>query len=701
MTKSPIRWQWRALPATLLLFVAGAAAAAPGPTAVIGNLVGSGYVGTPNRPLANNMRLGPGDRIVLRTGKLTVRMDDGTVIKLAGPAEFTLENRDAAGRSLFTATSGRVFVTTRQRSGREVRVQTPSATLAVRGSSGGVESDERRGLFWCAEGLVYVDAAGERVLLTAGYQTEVLAGEPPSDPVPMAEETQALNEALNLEASLHQSLEGTSAAALGGPTRAPGRLSADQAPPTDAEVAAQAVAAAQEVLNQLYTAYENEDLGGVLNLLGANFTTSQAAGATSNAANIQESFRHDFANLDNIRFFRQTGASARYSRDTDQVSIRERWIVGAVLASGARLQQGGQTLFTIGPDAGSGGLRVLRWEGDTPFGRYSPDGAEMTIAAPTLLIPPAPGAPEVSLTRGTLAAGAATLSNTDARFLTSGVTVTAREVNVNAAGGLSAGSVAFTLNGVAFTGESLTVLSENRFQVSDVRASVAGAQLNAQTLDVAGGTLQLQDVTVTTVSGATASLDTATVHPPQEGNPPFITGTTADQQPVTIAGGEMEVEIPPAAPLAAGRGEVLTNGQGFAFATESVTQNPADLFFTEGTAGGAGLLMAPGIQDLGAVSFDAVVSAPESGYRDRVTVDASLAGHVLVLQTESGKYAKLLVRAGTSNERLVFDWVYNPHGGTTLTRARRYPTRAAIAYNAKVYNRSVGGNSSSLLAEGT
>jgi len=199
------------------------AAPARPPAATLGSLTGTGYVNPGQRALKSGMNLNAGDQIVLRRGKLSIRMADGTTIKLAGPAEFTVETpRDAAGRSVFQATAGRIFVNTRQSRGSEVRVVTPSATLAVRGSSAGADVSPTSSLMWCDQGLVYVDAAGQQILLHPGYETLVQRGEAPPPPTPMSDNTHALNQLLNLEASLSQSettvvIDGASVSGTGSP----------------------------------------------------------------------------------------------------------------------------------------------------------------------------------------------------------------------------------------------------------------------------------------------------------------------------------------------------------------------------------------------------------------------------------------------------------------------------------------------------
>ncbi|MBI3944619.1 MAG: FecR domain-containing protein [Armatimonadetes bacterium] len=720
----------------LAILLPAAAGAAPARmTATTGSLTGIGFVEPGRRVLANGMRLAPPDRITLRSGKLSLKMADGTTIKLQGPAEFSLDPPDAAGRTVFGLQTGRAFVRTRQRSGGEVRVNTPHATLAVRGSGGGTDTGAEGTLGWSVEGLVYVDAAGQRVVLSPGYQTSVLPGGAPSDPEPMTEETRSLYEGLDLEGATNDPpsilgrVLGTAMQGFVVPEPTVGmRLAASAPPPSGGDARARAVREALDVLDRLYQSYEIKDLVSMTGLLSADFNTSEQVVGARNVANIQESVRQDFSNMENIRFFRQTGASTRFHSAGDQVSVRERWIVNAVLPSGARFQQGGETVYTIGADPGGGGTRVRRWEYDPPFGRYPAMGDHLVIASPAVITPPAPNAPDIILTQGEVGARGAIITNSDARFTINGVTVRARDITIGANGSIVTGQASlqllgspaaaqsvevlpdgglrltgatFSINGVAMTADTLTLTAADTFQATGVQFSVGGAQVTAASLNVSGGTLAINQAAVSTPDGVNVTLITGTIHPPSGGQPPVLTGTTTTQDPVSVTGGVVVFEAPPGAPLPTGRGEKIATGQGFSFATEVVTSHPADLFLVGGVDGANGRLVAIGVRDMGVVPFQDVKEAPADGYSGDIAVSPELGGHVLVIRAEGGRYAKILVRAGTTASLLHFDWVYNPDGSPALSRSPRRPTRAPITYEAKVYQRDASANVYSFLGSGT
>jgi len=625
------------------------------------------------------MNLNAGDQIVLRRGKLSIRMADGTTIKLAGPAEFTVETpRDAAGRSVFQATAGRIFVNTRQSRGSEVRVVTPSATLAVRGSSAGADVSPTSSLMWCDQGLVYVDAAGQQILLHPGYETLVQRGEAPPPPTPMSDNTHALNQLLNLEASLSQSettvvIDGASVSGTGSPEE-------------------QRMNDAERVIEDLFKAYSEEQSARVEALIHDEFVTNDVPGLARNRMDVLLACEADFQQLANIHFVLQPGTSRRFYTDSDQVSLRKRWVIDAILTSGARFQQGGETLFVVAAD-----MRVIRWEGDLPFGRFKPEpGAddEMLIATPTVLTPPAGDAPDVIVTQADAAVRntGVELTNATVQIPVNGVMVQTSAsqgstVQVGNTSTIVATNATFTVNGAQVTADNVSIQNSSTFNATGVQVNVDGTQMQAGALNVSGGTVQLQDVILTDAQGNMVSLVTATINPGPDGGPPVISGVTDTGQTIHTGGGQIVYEPAPGAPLLAGRGERLGDGDGFTFATSAVTAGPSDLYVSGGRLDLDGLAA-----DLGVADFAGVVQAPATGYTlDLIPLDSLVPGQVLVVQLAGGGYAKIRVRAGTTAEQLYFDWVYNPDGAA-LSRGRRWPSRAAITFDAKVYNRTASGH---------
>ncbi len=654
----------------LLLPERASGAPAVAAAAVVGNVTGTGLINPGQRRLANGARLQENDQILLRTGKLSLKMADGTVVKLAAPAQFQIETvRDPAGRARLRVDSGRAHVSTRQRKGSEVQVITPSATLAVRGSSGGVDVTPQGTLCWCDEGLVYVDAAGERVVLRPGYQSWVAPGGAPGEPEPMSDDTHALSEGLSLGASLRATPDGLPEG---------GEDDSD-------DVAAAHIAAAEALLRQAYDAYEREDLPGLSDCLSSDFSAQDRAGVGRDLTLLQESLRQDFLNLDNARFFRQPGSSSRFYPEGDLVSLHERWVLNALFPSGIRLQQGGETLFTIGADPAGAGLRLRRWEGDTPFGRYHPVDDVLEITSPTVLTPALPGAPDVLLTRGSLSQGGYLITGADAQVRVGGVLLQAERVSIRPDGSLELGEVTFTLNGAQVRADRVIIDSSDGFRAEGVVLLADGTQVEAESLEVANGTVSFGQAILTDPFGNRVTLTQGTVNV-VDGKTVF-TGVSDAGQTISTEGGQILYEPAPGVPLPTGRGERLGDGQGIRFATGAVSSSPGDLFVSGGR-----LEVDGGAVRLGVVPFAEVRVAPAEGYRqDVLSLDALVPNEVLVLRLAAGGYAKILVRLGTSAEELLFDWVYNPEGAA-LTRARRWPSRAQVAYEAKLYSREATGH---------
>ena len=357
------------------------------------------------------------------------------------------------------------------------------------------------------------------------------------------------------------------------------------------------------------------------------------------------------------------------------------------MPGGARFEQGGETVFVLGADAGGGGIRVLRWEGDPPFGRSDPVQDRITVTSATHFTPAAAGAPQVLLSQGTLSAGGTEITDANARLVSGGVAIEASEVSITPQGGLNLGGANLVINGAGVAATGVSVPSGTGFTATGVSLNVGGAEVQAGRLVVENGTVLLENLVVTDSHGNTATLVTGTIQPGENGGRPVVTGTTADGQTVVVDAGELEYDYPPDAPLPAGRGERLADGQGLNFATGAVVQGRADLFFSSGRVEADG-----GLRDMGAVPVAPGPQAPADGYGTNPLPVQDLINHVLVAQLANDRYAKILVRAGTTEAQLYFDWVYNPSQSNVLSRGRRYPTRAKISYEAKLYNRDASGD---------
>ena len=318
----------------------------------------------------------------------------------------------------------------------------------------------------------------------------------------------------------------------------------------------------------------------------------------------------------------------------------------------------------------------------------------MLIATPTVLTPPAGDAPDVIVTQADAALGSTgvELTNVTAQIPINGVMVQTSAsqgstIQVGNTSTISATNATFVVNGAQVTADSVSIENSHTMNATGVRLNVGGSQVQAGTLNLSDGTVQLEDVVVTDAYGNSVWLVTATIHPGEDGGPPIISGVTDTGQTIHTGGDQIIYEPAPGAPLPAGRGERLGDGEGFTFATGAITAGPSDLYVSGGRLDLDGLAA-----DLGVPDFAGVMQAPATSYTlDLIMIDALVPGQVLVVQLAGGGYAKIRVRTGTTPEQLYFDWVYNPDGAA-LSRGRRWPSRAAVTFDAKVYNRTASGH---------
>ena len=268
----------------LLLPERASGAPAVAAAAVVGNVTGTGLINPGQRRLANGARLQENDQISPRTG-LSLKMADGTVVKLAAPAQFQIETvRDPAGRARLRVDSGRAHgVPVSARSEVQDHAQRDAGRAWLQRWGG---RDPRARLL-VRRGPGSRDAAGERVVLRPG-----IVG-------------WRWRRAGRARADERRHPRPQRGPEPGGFLRATPPTACPEGGEDDSDdVAAAHIAAAEALLRQAYDAYERGPprLSDCLPPTSARKTGVRAA--TSPPAGVAAT---RLLNLDNARFFRQPG----------------------------------------------------------------------------------------------------------------------------------------------------------------------------------------------------------------------------------------------------------------------------------------------------------------------------------------------------------------------------------------------------------
>lgn len=151
-------------------------------TAVSGDVTVIAADGSPEVSGEADMPLEEGDRIVVAEGgSAEVALDGGSLIALREHADFKLE-KTAKGESSFFLSVGALLAKIQKLGTQRLRVRTPTAVAAVRGTEFGVEvdgDDSHIGVF--DEGKVEVsdDKGGPPELLISNQETSVGRGAAP------------------------------------------------------------------------------------------------------------------------------------------------------------------------------------------------------------------------------------------------------------------------------------------------------------------------------------------------------------------------------------------------------------------------------------------------------------------------------------------------------------------------------------------
>jgi hypothetical protein len=179
----------RLIAATLALLLAAAAplrARAEDWDARLGAVSGDVTViaadGSPDASGEDGMPLEEGDRVVVAEGgSAEVALDGGSLITVRENSDFKIE-KAAKGDSSFFLSVGSLLAKIQKLGTQRMRVRTPTAVAAVRGTEFGVETDGESsyvGVF--DEGKVEVEggAGGKPELLLANQETSVMKGGAP------------------------------------------------------------------------------------------------------------------------------------------------------------------------------------------------------------------------------------------------------------------------------------------------------------------------------------------------------------------------------------------------------------------------------------------------------------------------------------------------------------------------------------------
>ncbi len=151
--------------------------------AVTGDVTVHSVDGSPEVSGEAGMPLEEGDRVVVAEGgSAEIALDGGSLITLRENSDFKLE-KTAKGESSFFLSIGSLLAKIQKLGTQRLRVRTPTAVAAVRGTEFGVEvddSDTHVGVF--DEGKVEVsdDKGGPPELLIANQETSVKKGVAPA-----------------------------------------------------------------------------------------------------------------------------------------------------------------------------------------------------------------------------------------------------------------------------------------------------------------------------------------------------------------------------------------------------------------------------------------------------------------------------------------------------------------------------------------
>ncbi len=137
--------------------------------------------GSPDASGENGLPLEEGDRVVVAEGgSAEVALDGGSLITVRENSDFKLE-KTAKGDSSFFLSVGSLLAKIQKLGTQRLRVRTPTAVAAVRGTEFGVEAGEETYVGVFDEGKVEVtgDAGGTPELLIANQETSVKKGAAP------------------------------------------------------------------------------------------------------------------------------------------------------------------------------------------------------------------------------------------------------------------------------------------------------------------------------------------------------------------------------------------------------------------------------------------------------------------------------------------------------------------------------------------
>ncbi len=150
---------------------------------VSGEVVVLAADGSPEVSGTNGMPLEEGDRVVVAEGGLAeVSLDGGNLITVRGKSDFKIEKTDKNDSSFFLKV-GSLLAKIQKLGPRRLRVRTPAAVAAVRGTEFGVEVEGENshiGVF--DEGKVEVtgESGGTPELLISNQETSVVKGQMPA-----------------------------------------------------------------------------------------------------------------------------------------------------------------------------------------------------------------------------------------------------------------------------------------------------------------------------------------------------------------------------------------------------------------------------------------------------------------------------------------------------------------------------------------
>jgi len=134
-------------------------------------------------PVKTGDSLGFADEVRTSSGALAhVAFPNGGIVLVKGGSSFVIGGNVQRPRLFFPIGEFLIGFKRKLQSGHHLRVRTPSAVAAVRGTLFWGKSDEKKeSVFACFDGSITVEAEGATVVLEPGQKVRIPFGSPPTE----------------------------------------------------------------------------------------------------------------------------------------------------------------------------------------------------------------------------------------------------------------------------------------------------------------------------------------------------------------------------------------------------------------------------------------------------------------------------------------------------------------------------------------